>query len=131
MSNILNRFKEQSEEELEELYIRIKVAHRDEEGEFVSFYEEDGIIYEEVAIHDYETEIEGLEIDEYDNIEKLSNLVESCEELHEINVKSRRHQDVKNFTNGNTQHYVPLSKHTARSWKMHLTRLVITACMKV
>lgn len=70
-----------TEEELEELYIRIKVAHRDEAGEFVSYYEEEGIIYEEVAIHDYETDIDGLTINEYDNIRELSNLVEECESL--------------------------------------------------
>lgn len=72
-----------TDEELEQLYIDIKVAHRDEKGEFVSWYEEDGIIYEEVAIHDYETDLNELHIGEWDNIQELSNLVEECEDLDE------------------------------------------------
>lgn len=68
-----------TEEELEELFVRIKVAHYDEDGDYVPYYEEDGIIYEEVAIHDYETEI-GLDIGEYDNIEELNELAERLED---------------------------------------------------
>lgn len=76
-----------TEEELEELYVRIKVAHYNEDGDFVPYYEEDGIIYEETAIHDYETDLTGLEIGEWDSIGDLSDLVEKCEELHEWEYK--------------------------------------------
>ncbi len=69
-----------TEEELEELFVRIKVAHYDEDGEYVPYYEEDGIIYEEVAIHDYETTISGLNIGEWDNIDELNELAESLED---------------------------------------------------
>ena len=68
-----------TEEELEELFVRIKVAHYDEEEGYLPYYEEDGIIYEEVAIHDYETTISGLKIGEYDNIEELNELAEDLE----------------------------------------------------
>lgn len=70
-----------TEEDLEEVYIRIGVAHRDEDGDFHSYYEEDGICYEEVAIHDYESEFDELKICEWDNIEELSAKVEELEAL--------------------------------------------------
>lgn len=75
-----------TEEELEELFVRIKVGHYNEEGEYVPYYMENGIIYEEVAIHDYETEISGLTIDEYDSISRLNELAEELEDrdLEEI-----------------------------------------------
>lgn len=69
-----------TEEELEELFVRIKVGHYDEEGEYVPYYMEDGIVYEEVAIHDYETEITGLTIDEYTSISRLNELAEELED---------------------------------------------------
>lgn len=69
------------EEELEEVYIRIKVAHRDEDGEFIPYYMENGIIYEETAIHDWESEFDELHIGEWDNVLKLSEKVEELEAL--------------------------------------------------
>ena len=41
----------------------------------------------EVFINDYETEIEGLEISEYDNIEELNELAEELEKLDEYDVE--------------------------------------------
>ena len=66
-----------TEEELLDLYVRIKVGHY-ENDEYVPYYEEDGIIYEEVAIHDYETTV-GLKIGEYDNIDELNELADRLE----------------------------------------------------
>lgn len=68
-----------TEEEFEELYVRIKVGHYNEEGEYEAGYYEDGCFYEEVAIHDYETEVSGLKISEYDNINRLNELAEELE----------------------------------------------------
>ena len=39
--------------------------------------------YEECAIHDYETDIEGLKINEYSNILELSDMAEAYENLSE------------------------------------------------
>lgn len=39
--------------------------------------------YEECAIHDYETDIDGLTIGEYDNIEDLSDMISAYEDLDE------------------------------------------------
>jgi len=59
--------------------VKIKVGHYNEDGEYVAGYEEGYSFYEEVAIHDYETEISGLKIGEYDNIQKLNELAEELE----------------------------------------------------
>lgn len=72
-----------SAEELEQLYIDIKVAHRNETGEYIPYYEEGGVIYEETAIHDYESEINGVEVGEYESIDKLNALAETLTELDE------------------------------------------------
>lgn len=69
-----------TDEELEQLYIDVKVAHRDEDDDFVPYYEENGIIYEETAIHDYETDFDSLHVSEYANIEELNELAERLEE---------------------------------------------------
>lgn len=69
-----------SDEEFEELLIEIKVAHRDENGEFQNWHEEDGIMYEEVAIHDYETDLD-YKIGEYDSIEDLNSMIQDVESL--------------------------------------------------
>ena len=41
----------------------------------------DGTAYEEYAIHDYESDIEGLNIGEYDNIFSLNEIAEKLNEL--------------------------------------------------
>lgn len=66
-------------EDLEQLYIDIKVAHRDAEGEYIPYFEENGCIYEEVAIHDYESDFTGLNISEYADIDELNELAEQLE----------------------------------------------------
>ena len=58
---------------------RIEVGHYNENGEYVAGYEEGWSFYEEVAIHDYETEISGLSIGEYDSIQRLNELAEELE----------------------------------------------------
>lgn len=67
-----------TEEEFEALFVRIKVGHY-EEGKYVAGYEEGGSFYEEVAIHDYDSELFGLSIGEYDNIQNLNELAEELE----------------------------------------------------
>ena len=75
------------EEELEEVYCRIKVAHRDEDGEYIPYYMENGIIYEETAIHDFETDA-NIEIAEYENVLELSELIEELEGLEEYQLET-------------------------------------------
>lgn len=70
-----------TDEELEKLFIDIKVAHYNEDGDYIPYYEENGIIYEEVAIHDYETDITNLKINEYTNITELNETAEEIDEL--------------------------------------------------
>ena len=72
-----------TDEELEALYVSIKVAHYDENGNFIPYYEEDGIIYEEVAIHDHETDIKGLTINEYTDILQLNETAKELDDLDE------------------------------------------------
>lgn len=67
-----------TQEELEALYVRIKVGHYDEDGDYVAGFEEDESFYEEVAIHDYESSL-SLRIGEYDNISHLNELAEELE----------------------------------------------------
>lgn len=69
------------EKDLEQLYIDIKVAHRNESGKFVPYYEENDVIYEEVAIHDYECNLDGIKISEYSDIDKLNEIAEILEEF--------------------------------------------------
>lgn len=71
-----------TDEELEQLYIDIKVAHHDENGEFVYGLEENGSVYEETAIHDYETDLD-YKIGEYEDIEELNSLIEELEALED------------------------------------------------
>ena len=47
----------------------------------------DGQKYEEIAIHDYESDIEGLTIGEYDNIEELNDMAEAYDNLDEYDQK--------------------------------------------
>lgn len=65
-----------TEAELEAVYVRIKVGYFDEDGEYVAGYEEDGSFYEEIAIHDYESNINGFSIYEYENLDKLNELAD-------------------------------------------------------
>lgn len=76
------------EEDLQELFVNIKVAHYDENGEFVPSYTEDGIIYDEVAIHDFETDLDGLSISEFADIDELNELAERLESLQDYEVET-------------------------------------------
>lgn len=76
-----------NEEELQELFCRIKLGHIDENGEYHHGYSEcNGMyIYEEWAIHDYETDL-PITINEYTNLEELNSLVESLESYHDYDM---------------------------------------------
>lgn len=58
-------------EELEAVYERIGINEQ----------------YEEVFITDYETDLEGLKVGEYDNIEELNELIKELDELDEYDLE--------------------------------------------
>ena len=60
-----------TDEELEAVYERIGINEQ----------------YEEVFITDYETDLEGLKIGEYDNIEELNELIKELDELDEYDLE--------------------------------------------
>jgi antirestriction protein len=67
-----------TDEELENLYVKIGVAeYIDGVFNYGKIEVQNGfeVVYEEVAIHDYECNIEGLEITEYTHIEDLNQSV--------------------------------------------------------
>ena len=63
-----------TDEELEDVLAEIGISDEPDE---------DGNYYEEYFITDYETDIDGLEVDEYDSIEDLNELAETLEDLDE------------------------------------------------
>ena len=68
-----------TEDELEELLIRIKVATRTD-GKFTFGCIDGNRVYEEYAIHDYETEQEfNLYISEYEQLSRLNDIAQSLE----------------------------------------------------
>lgn len=62
-----------TEDDLEEVYERIGISEEPDQN---------GIIYEETAIHDYETDLD-LVIGEWDNVLELSEQLEEYEQLQE------------------------------------------------
>ncbi|MBR5316027.1 MAG: antirestriction protein ArdA [Firmicutes bacterium] len=62
-----------TEEELEEVYERIGISEEPDEN---------GNIYEETAIHDYETDL-PITVGEWDNVLELSEAIEVFEDLQE------------------------------------------------
>lgn len=60
-----------TDEELEAVYERIGINEH----------------YEEVFITDYETELEGFKVGEYDNIEELNELIKELEDLDEYDLE--------------------------------------------
>lgn len=70
-----------SDKEINDLFVRIKLGKYDEDGNFINCYEEDGSIYEEWAIHDYECDIAGIEIGEYSDIYELNEIASELENL--------------------------------------------------
>lgn len=75
-----------TEDEIEELYVKIGVAHY-EDGEFVYGLEVDGVAYEETAIFDSDVDIDGLEVGENWSLEDLNKLAEELDELSEHDIK--------------------------------------------
>lgn len=71
-----------TQEEINDLLVKIKVAHYDENNELVEGYQEGIYCYEEIAIHDFETDLESLEVNEYSNIDDLNELAEKIEGLN-------------------------------------------------
>lgn len=76
-----------TEEELNDLFVEIKLGYYDEDGDYVHGYEEDGSFYEEYAIHDFECDVEGVEVGEYSNIEELNEIAEKLESLDDFEMK--------------------------------------------
>ena len=81
-----------SETELEEAMVKIGVAHYDKDGNYVPYVietDEKGneYIYEEYAIHDYETDL-SISISEYSSIDSLNSIAENVDdtEVRYINV---------------------------------------------
>jgi antirestriction protein len=72
-----------TEEELNEVFAEIKLGYFDNDGNYHHGYFENGSFYEEFAIHDYDTDLEGWEIGESANILEISELVERINSLNE------------------------------------------------
>jgi antirestriction protein len=71
-----------TEDELNKLYVRIKLGSFNVDCEYTHGCYENGNYYEEMAIHDFETEIDSLKIGEYDSIGELNSLAESLENFN-------------------------------------------------
>jgi antirestriction protein len=69
-------------------WLELPCDMEDFKDSFLPSIEIDNIQYEEYAIHDYETDIEGLNIGEYSNIEELSELAEAYDNLTEDEQKT-------------------------------------------
>ncbi|MGN0394254.1 MAG: antirestriction protein ArdA [Coprococcus sp.] len=67
-----------SQEELTKVFDRIQICHDN-----VDYSDECGNLYEEYFITDYETDIEGVEVGEYSNLNELNELAEQLDELEE------------------------------------------------
>ena len=81
-----------TQEELEEKFVEIGIAHYDAEGNYVPYVvetDEKGYeyMYEEYAIHDYETDL-NIPINEYSSLDNLNTKAENVEEndIEYINV---------------------------------------------
>lgn len=72
-----------STEEIEKLFVKIKVGHYDESGEYIAGYEEGPYMYEEIHIVDWEDIPEGITVDRYSNINELNDIAEMWENLKE------------------------------------------------
>ena len=73
-----------TQEELEEKFVEIGIAHYDAEGNYVPHVvetDEKGYeyMYEEYAIHDYETDLD-IPINEYSSLSNLNMIVENVDE---------------------------------------------------
>jgi len=66
------------DEELNKVFDRIQICHDN-----IVYTDECGTPYEEYFITDYETDINGLEVGEYSNLDKLNEIAKSLEDLDE------------------------------------------------
>ena len=64
------------DEELKKVFDRIKICHDN-----IEYTDECGNPYEEYFITDYETDINGLEVEEYSNLDELNEIAETLEDL--------------------------------------------------
>ncbi|MGD2352050.1 antirestriction protein ArdA [Bacillus subtilis] len=71
--------------DLEEIRVAIGVAHYDEDENFIPYVEENGVTYEEWAIHDCEA---PFNISEYASIEKLNEIAELIENKEDYEVEA-------------------------------------------
>lgn len=71
-----------SDEELDAVYDRIQICHDDKE-----YFDEAGNPYEEVFITDYECDVPGIQVGEYDSIENLNELAEKMDSMDEYDLK--------------------------------------------
>ena len=67
-----------SDEELQDVYRRIGISSEPDEY---------GQVYEEIFITDYETDIDGLTVNEFDNIQRLNEIAEAIEQLSDWDLK--------------------------------------------
>ena len=79
--------------ELEDALVEIGVATYKNNGEFsmgkLEVKNGVGYIYEEYAIHDWECDINGIEISEYSSLEELNELAEKLDSMDEFEEKGR------------------------------------------
>lgn len=78
-----------TDEEKEALFVAIGLGQM-VNGEYVHGLTVDGVCYEECAIHDYESDIDGLEFDEYLPIDAASEMVDAIERLCEYELDTLR-----------------------------------------
>ena len=71
------------EEDLNEVFDKIKICHENEDGEKVNYYDSVGNPYEEIFFSSFETDIDGLEIPEHISIEDLNEMAEEIDNLDE------------------------------------------------
>ena len=69
------------EEDLNKVFDEIKVSHEDEEGNEIKYYDAVGNPYEEYFFTEFETDIDGLNIEEFSHIEDLNELINQLEDL--------------------------------------------------
>ena len=71
------------EEDLNEVFDKIKICHENKDGEKVNYYDSVGNPYEEFFFSSFETDIDGLEIPEHISIEDLNEMAEEIDNLDE------------------------------------------------
>lgn len=76
-----------SEKDINKLMVEIGVGYFNKDGEYIHGLENENIYYEEYAIHDHETDIEGIEIGEYSSITELNEIAEKMDILDEYETK--------------------------------------------